>query len=243
MVSTHSCLCSWQVTHVRRPQGSCHPTPVLSLHQTALSPPQVAAGAPQTLLVVSPAAAWPVPRWAGVGRVSAAAVPAVHHCLLCCSPSHPRSFAGALGTAVSGGPSLVPRWSLPTGGRTAWARRLVDVDNELEAALRSRRPEVSLDTLATLSEAVSTHWLQHMLLVWLHKGAGGRRAQGQSPCGGSQLMVPSLPAGLAEAACLGPAGHQCLPGSHQGREHLPDAQPGHHSHPHCPRCAGDSRVL
>lgn len=117
------------------------------------------------------------------------------------------------------------------------------MDNELEAALRSRRPEVSLDTLATLSEAVSTHWLQHMVLVWLHKGAGGRRAQGQSPFGGSQLMVPSLPAGLAEAACLGPAGHQCLPGSHQGREHLPDAQPGHHSHPHCPRCAGDSRVL
>ncbi|KAM4758582.1 nephrocystin-4 isoform 2-T2 [Cyanocitta cristata] len=55
-------------------------------------------------------------------------------------------------------------WCSPNtagGGRTAWARRLVDVDNELEAALRSRRPEVSLDTLATLSEAVSTHWLQH----------------------------------------------------------------------------------
>ncbi|XP_038015634.1 nephrocystin-4-like isoform X3 [Motacilla alba alba] len=29
----------------------------------------------------------------------------------------------------------------PGGRRTAWARRLVDVDNELEAALRSRRPE------------------------------------------------------------------------------------------------------
>ncbi|NXA88375.1 NPHP4 protein, partial [Melanocharis versteri] len=39
------------------------------------------------------------------------------------------------------------RWrslNTPGGGRTAWARRLVDVDNELEAALRSRRPEVSL---------------------------------------------------------------------------------------------------
>ncbi|NXM43828.1 NPHP4 protein, partial [Gymnorhina tibicen] len=69
------------------------------------------------------------------------------------------------------------------GGRTAWARRLVDVDNELEAALRSRRPEVSLDALATLSEAVSTHWLQHTVLVWLHEGAGGRRARGWSPCG------------------------------------------------------------
>ncbi|XP_057895445.1 nephrocystin-4 isoform X2 [Melospiza georgiana] len=31
--------------------------------------------------------------------------------------------------------------STPGGRRTAWARRLVDVDNELEAALRSRRPE------------------------------------------------------------------------------------------------------
>ncbi|NWT19383.1 NPHP4 protein, partial [Vireo altiloquus] len=61
-----------------------------------------------------------------------------------------------LGNCSIWGPSLVPRWCLPTGGRTAWARRLVDVDNELEAALRSRRPEVSLDTLATLSEAVST---------------------------------------------------------------------------------------
>ncbi|RMB91669.1 hypothetical protein DUI87_31899 [Hirundo rustica rustica] len=29
----------------------------------------------------------------------------------------------------------------PGGGRTVWARRLVDVDNELEAALRNRRPE------------------------------------------------------------------------------------------------------
>ncbi|XP_031987671.1 nephrocystin-4 [Corvus moneduloides] len=35
-------------------------------------------------------------------------------------------------------------WRSPNtagGGRTAWARRLVDVDNELEAALRSRQPE------------------------------------------------------------------------------------------------------
>uniref|UniRef100_A0A8C3Y3Y5 Nephrocystin 4 n=1 Tax=Catharus ustulatus TaxID=91951 RepID=A0A8C3Y3Y5_CATUS len=48
------------------------------------------------------------------------------------------------GLQYLGGPSLVPWWSLPAGRRTAWARRLVDVDNELEAALRSRRPEVSL---------------------------------------------------------------------------------------------------
>uniref|UniRef100_A0A8C3DY54 Nephrocystin 4 n=1 Tax=Corvus moneduloides TaxID=1196302 RepID=A0A8C3DY54_CORMO len=96
-------------------------------------------------------------------------------------------FVGALGTAVSWGPSLVPRCSLPTGGRTAWARRLVDVDNELEAALRSRQPEVSLDTLATLSEAVSTHWLQHMVLVWLHEGAGGRRARAGAP-----VVAPGL---------------------------------------------------
>ncbi|NXQ28610.1 NPHP4 protein, partial [Alaudala cheleensis] len=89
-------------------------------------------------------------------------------------------IAGLLGAAVSGGgPSLVPRWSLLTGGRTTWARRLVDVDNELEAALRSRRPEVSLAPLGTLSEATSTH--QHMVVVWLHKGAGGRRAWGQTP--------------------------------------------------------------
>ncbi|KAL2296508.1 hypothetical protein Nmel_015827 [Mimus melanotis] len=54
----------------------------------------------------------------------------------------------------------------PGGRRTAWARRLVDVDNELEAALRSRRPEVSLAPLVTLSEAVSTHWLQHVAVGW-----------------------------------------------------------------------------
>uniref|UniRef100_A0A8C5UD30 Nephrocystin 4 n=1 Tax=Malurus cyaneus samueli TaxID=2593467 RepID=A0A8C5UD30_9PASS len=67
--------------------------------------------------------------------------------------------------------------SVPTGGRTAWARRLVDVDSELEAALRSRRPEVSLVPLATLGEAV--------VLV-----AGGHC--GQTPCSISGFMVPSL---------------------------------------------------
>uniref|UniRef100_A0A8D2M443 Nephrocystin 4 n=1 Tax=Zonotrichia albicollis TaxID=44394 RepID=A0A8D2M443_ZONAL len=69
------------------------------------------------------------------------------------------------GVGIWGDASLVPWWSLPTGRRTAWARRLVDVDNELEAALRSRR------------EAMSTH----VALVWLHEGAGGSRVWGQTP--------------------------------------------------------------
>uniref|UniRef100_U3K4Z2 Nephrocystin 4 n=1 Tax=Ficedula albicollis TaxID=59894 RepID=U3K4Z2_FICAL len=52
---------------------------------------------------------------------------------------------------VGENPLLIPAvlqssWGLHYlgGRRTAWARRLVDVDSELEAALRSRRPEVSL---------------------------------------------------------------------------------------------------
>lgn len=105
------------------------------------------------------------------------------------------------------------------------------MDNELEAVLRSRRPEVSLASLVTLGEAVSPTACSTRCACMKVLVAG---------CGGSRMMVPSVPAGLAKAACLGPAGHRCLPGSHQGRKHLPDAQPGHHSHPHCPRCAGDS---
>ncbi|KAF2979925.1 hypothetical protein EK904_013791 [Melospiza melodia maxima] len=80
--------------------------------------------------------------------------------------------------------------STPGGRRTAWARRLVDVDNELEAALRSRRPEVSLAPLVTLSEATSTHVVA---LVWLHEGAGGSRAWGQTPV--VSLCLWFLPSG------------------------------------------------
>ncbi|NXB88901.1 NPHP4 protein, partial [Vidua chalybeata] len=67
-------------------------------------------------------------------------------CSAICGPSGAPLSSPALswGLQYLGSPSLVPWWSLPTGRRTAWARRLVDVDNELEAALRSRRPEVSL---------------------------------------------------------------------------------------------------
>lgn len=70
-----------------------------------------------------------------------------------------------------------------------WARRLVDVDNELEAALRSRRPEVSLAPC----EAMSSHWLGHVALVWLHEGAGGSRTWGQTPV--VSLCLWFLPSG------------------------------------------------
>ncbi|NXQ57518.1 NPHP4 protein, partial [Anthoscopus minutus] len=84
-------------------------------------------------------------------------------------PSRSRIVTAPDSTVTTPGGS----WSslnTPRGGRTAWARRLVDVDNELEAALRGQRPEVSLAPLVTLSEAMSTHWLQHMVMVWLHMG-------------------------------------------------------------------------
>ncbi|NXP01075.1 NPHP4 protein, partial [Certhia brachydactyla] len=95
-------------------------------------------------------------------------------------PSHSHPLTAPDSTVVTPGGS---RCSLntPDGRRTVWARRLVDVDNELEAALRSRRPEVSLVPLVTLREAMSTHWLHHMAVVWLHEGAEGRSVWGQTP--------------------------------------------------------------
>ncbi|NWS34003.1 NPHP4 protein, partial [Polioptila caerulea] len=95
-------------------------------------------------------------------------------------PSHSHTVTSPDSTVTTPGGSWCSL-NIPGGRRTAWARRLVDVDNELEAALRSRRPEVSLIPLVALSEAMSTHWLQHMAVVWLHEGAGGRRAWGQTP--------------------------------------------------------------
>ncbi|NXR17397.1 NPHP4 protein, partial [Cinclus mexicanus] len=66
----------------------------------------------------------------------------------------PKALAACAGLYLSetqaGGDVILPRtcWLLLfnvfNSVRTAWARRLVDVDSELEAALRSRRPEVSL---------------------------------------------------------------------------------------------------
>ncbi|NXA77410.1 NPHP4 protein, partial [Thryothorus ludovicianus] len=105
-------------------------------------------------------------------------------------PSHSHTVNAPDRTVTTPGGSWC---SLKTpGGRTAWARRLVDVDSELEAALRSRRPEVSLVPLVTLSEAMSTHWLQHMAVLWLHECAGGRRVWGQTPLGSPGLWpLPS----------------------------------------------------
>ncbi|XP_066059184.1 nephrocystin-4 isoform X2 [Chamaea fasciata] len=54
--------------------------------------------------------------------------------------SHSRTVTAPDGTVTTPGGSWCSR-NAPGGGRTAWARRLVDVDNELEAALRNRRPE------------------------------------------------------------------------------------------------------
>ncbi|KAM7030462.1 nephrocystin-4 [Acridotheres tristis] len=55
-------------------------------------------------------------------------------------PSHSRIVTAPDSTVITPGGNWCSL-NTPGGGRTAWARRLVDVDNELEAALRSRRPE------------------------------------------------------------------------------------------------------
>ncbi|NXO38668.1 NPHP4 protein, partial [Locustella ochotensis] len=100
------------------------------------------------------------------------------------TPEQLRSHSRIVTVPDSTVPTPGGRWcslNTPGGGRTAWARRLVDVDNELEAALRKRRPEVSQAPHVTLSEAMPTHGLQHVVVVWLHEGAGGRRTWGQTP--------------------------------------------------------------
>ncbi|OWK54372.1 Nephrocystin-4 [Lonchura striata] len=100
---------------------------------------------------------------------------------MCGALPDPAVLRGSWGLQYLGGPSLVPWWSHPTGMRKAWARRLVDVDNELEAALRSRRPEVSLAPWSPSVRPCPPTCLQHVAVVWLHEGAGGRRAWGQTP--------------------------------------------------------------
>ncbi|XP_032935363.1 nephrocystin-4 isoform X2 [Catharus ustulatus] len=55
-------------------------------------------------------------------------------------PSHSCSVTAPDSAVITPGGNLCSL-NTPGGRRTAWARRLVDVDNELEAALRSRRPE------------------------------------------------------------------------------------------------------
>lgn len=55
------------------------------------------------------------------------------------------------------------------------------MDNELEAALRSCRPEVRLAPWSPSVRPCPPTCLQHVAVVWLHEGAGGRRAWGQTP--------------------------------------------------------------
>ncbi|XP_062363525.1 nephrocystin-4 [Cinclus cinclus] len=55
-------------------------------------------------------------------------------------PSHSRIVTAPDSTVITPGVNWCSL-NTPGGRRTAWARRLVDVDSELEAALRSRRPE------------------------------------------------------------------------------------------------------
>ncbi|KAM9217675.1 LOW QUALITY PROTEIN: nephrocystin-4 [Leptosomus discolor] len=63
------------------------------------------------------------------------------------------------------------------GGRVSWARRLVEVDGELAAAVRSRRPEARLVPPAVPDEAAAARRrkLRRMALVRQQEDAGGRR--------------------------------------------------------------------
>ncbi|NWS61554.1 NPHP4 protein, partial [Chunga burmeisteri] len=92
-----------------------------------------------------------------------------------------------------GWPSSVLGCSLPAGGRVSRARRLVEVDSELAAALHSCRPEVRLTPSAAPNEAAAARRrkLRRMALVRQQEDAGGGRT--------SQILVRRRVAGAGDA--------------------------------------------
>ncbi|NWR65800.1 NPHP4 protein, partial [Bucorvus abyssinicus] len=86
-------------------------------------------------------------------------------------------WAGAWLGRFSASAVLVPRCSLPAGGRVSRARRLVEVDGELAAVLRSRLPEARPVPPAAPGEAAAAHRrkLRRMVLVRQQEDAGGGR--------------------------------------------------------------------
>lgn len=115
---------------------------------------------------------------------------------------------------------LVPRCSLPAGGQVSRARRLVEVDGELAAVLRSRRPEAKLVPPAALGETAATRRrkLRRMALVRQQEDAGG----GRTP----QLLVRR---GVMGGGCAMAAPSLWFPPSRQGWQeqrsrHLRDLQ-------------------
>ncbi|XP_072740116.1 nephrocystin-4 isoform X5 [Ciconia boyciana] len=91
-------------------------------------------------------------------------------------PSRSRLVPAPDGTSSIPGGSWFPL-KAAGGGRVSRARRLAEVDGELAAALRSRRPEARLAPPAAPSEAVAARRrkLRRMALVRQQEDAGGGR--------------------------------------------------------------------